>query len=110
KSDMPPLACSVGIMAYNEAGNIAQAIEAILRQHLATGQISELIVVASGCTDETVSIATSAARNDDRVGLIVQQRTEGKASAVNQFLGAARFPILVMVGADVQVKDGTVDV
>src|SRR5207253_2073661 len=73
----PSLACSVGIMAYNEAANIANAIETILHQHLTVGHVAELIVVASGCTDGTVSIVAAIARDDARVRLIVQERREG---------------------------------
>jgi cellulose synthase/poly-beta-1,6-N-acetylglucosamine synthase-like glycosyltransferase len=96
-------------MAYNEAANIATAIETILQQRLTTAHIAELIVVASGCTDETVPIVAAIARRDARVRLIVQERREGKAAAINLFLGAARSPLLLMVGADVLVKDGTID-
>src|SRR5918911_4570653 len=103
------LACSVGIMAYNEAANIATAIETILHQRLTVGRIAELIVVASGCTDATVPLVAAIARDDARVRLLVQDRREGKASAINLFLGAARSPLLLMVGADVLVKDGTLD-
>src|SRR2546430_11500608 len=103
------LACSVGIMAHNEAANIATAIETILHQHLTIGHVAELIVVASGCRDQTVPIVADIARHDARVRLIVQERREGKASAINLFLGAARSPLLLMVSADVLVKDGTID-
>ena len=57
----PSLACSVGIMAYNEAANIASAIETILHQRITVGHVAELIVVASGCTDATVPIVTAIA-------------------------------------------------
>jgi biofilm PGA synthesis N-glycosyltransferase PgaC len=108
-SDAPPIVCSVGIMAYNEATNIANAIASILRQPLAQGSIAEVIVVASGCTDDTVPIVADLARKETRVRLIVQQRREGKASAINQFLRAAHSPILVMASADVVLKEGTLD-
>src|SRR5438067_9085168 len=103
------LACSVGIMAHNEAANIATAIETILHQRVMVGHVAELIVVASGCTDATVPIVTAIARDEARVRLLVQERREGKASAINLFLGAARAPLLLLVGADVLVKDGTID-
>ncbi|GAC1449526.1 MAG: hypothetical protein PVSMB4_07740 [Ktedonobacterales bacterium] len=104
-----PLACSVGIMAHNEGANIASAIEAILRQSLTTSYIAEVIVVASGCTDQTVPIVAGLARTDARVRLLVQAKREGKAAAINLFLGAARSPILVMASADVLLKDGALD-
>src|SRR5256714_3342433 len=107
--DCRALACSVGIMAHNEAANIATAIETILHQHLTVGHVAEVIVVASGCRDQTVPIVADIARHDARVRLIVQERREGKAAAINLFLGAARSPLLLMVSADVLVKDGTID-
>jgi glycosyltransferase involved in cell wall biosynthesis len=100
---------SVGIMAYNEGANIANAINAILTQRVSAGHVAELIVVASGCTDNTVSIVAGIACNDTRVRCIVQERREGKASAINEFLGVARSPVLVMVGADVVLKEGSLD-
>jgi len=102
-------ACSVGIMAYNEEANIGSAIDSILKQSPACGAIAELIVVASGCTDGTAEIVETIAARDPRVRLILQEHREGKASAVNIFIAAARSPILVMTGADVVVKNGTIE-
>src|SRR5947209_5537971 len=101
--------CSVGIMAYNEEDNIAYAIASILAQRVRSGRIAELIVVASGCEDQTCAIVSEIAGRDDRVRLIVQDGREGKASAINLFLQAARSPLLVMVSADVVLKEGTID-
>ena len=101
--------CSVGIMAYNEENNIANAIDAIMRQDLRFGRVDELIVVASGCTDRTPEIVASIARDDPRVRLLAQERRQGKASAINLFVAAAQSPVLMMVSADVVVRDGTLD-
>jgi glycosyltransferase involved in cell wall biosynthesis len=103
------LQSSVGIMAYNEEANIADAIAAILSQPLACAEIAELIVVASGCEDRTCEIVEEIAEGDSRVRLIVQERREGKASAINLFIAAAHSPVLLMVGADVLVREGTLD-
>jgi biofilm PGA synthesis N-glycosyltransferase PgaC len=105
----PEIACSVGIMAYNEEANIAQAIATILEQRLSCGHIAELIVVASGCEDRTCEIVADIARGDSHVRLIEQERREGKASAINLFIEAAQSPVLLMVSADVLVKEGTID-
>ncbi|HEV3281827.1 MAG TPA: glycosyltransferase [Acidimicrobiales bacterium] len=101
--------CSVGIMAFNEEANIANAISTVLEQKPASGSIAELIVVASGCTDRTSEIVACFARNDPRVRLIVEDRRAGKASAVNVFIDAAKSPILMLVSADILVKAGTID-
>jgi poly-beta-1,6-N-acetyl-D-glucosamine synthase len=103
------LGCSVGIMAYNEEANIAAAIGAILGQTLTSSHIAELIVVASGCEDRTAAIVADIARSDPHVRLIEQERREGKASAINLFISAARSPVLLMVSADVLVKEGAID-
>src|SRR5215208_6464718 len=105
----PAVGCSVGIMAYNEEANIADAIGAVLGQKLSSSEIAELIVVASGCEDRTVPIVSEIAGRDPRVRLIEQERREGKASAINLFIGAATAPVLLMVSADVLVEDGTID-
>jgi GGDEF domain-containing protein len=103
------LGCSVGIMAYNEEANIAKAVEAILTQRLSWGEISELVIVASGCTDRTTEIVEGLTHQDPRVRLILQEHRVGKASAINLFVSAARCPVLLMVSADVLVRDGTID-
>jgi biofilm PGA synthesis N-glycosyltransferase PgaC len=103
------LDCSVGVMAYNEEANIAAALSSILGQELTTTRIAELIVVASGCQDRTADIVADIARHDQRVRLIEQRRREGKASAINLFISAARSPVLVMVSADVLVEGETLD-
>lgn len=107
--DPAPPACSIGIMAYNEAANIAAAIETLLAQELTSAPLAELIVVASGCTDGTPEIVAGLARSDPRVRLITQDRRQGKASAVNLFIAQARSPLLLMVSADVLVERGTLE-
>jgi poly-beta-1,6-N-acetyl-D-glucosamine synthase len=103
--------CSVGVMAYNEEASIAASIESILAQAQQPTEcaIDELIVVASGCEDRTVAIVAEIAERDRRVRVIEQPQREGKASAINLFLAAARSPVLVMVSADVLLEDGTLD-
>jgi cellulose synthase/poly-beta-1,6-N-acetylglucosamine synthase-like glycosyltransferase len=92
---------SVGIMAYNEEANISRTIHAILEQHAPSVCIKEVIVVASGCTDRTVPIVTEIALQEPRVRLYVQEKREGKASAINLFLKEAVSPIVILIGADV---------
>ena len=95
------IGCSIGIMAYNEEANIASTISAVLAQTGPSIVINEVIVVASGCTDRTVPIVTELAEQEARVRLFVQERREGKASAINLFLKQAISPVVVLIGADV---------
>jgi biofilm PGA synthesis N-glycosyltransferase PgaC len=100
------LDCSVGVMAYNEEANIADALRSMLRQEMSGARVTEVIVVASGCTDRTVDIVAELARAEPRIRLLVQRRREGKASAINLFIEAASAPVLLLVSADVIVADG----
>jgi cellulose synthase/poly-beta-1,6-N-acetylglucosamine synthase-like glycosyltransferase len=94
------IACSIGIMAYNEEANIGRTLEAVVSQRTAKVTPTEIVVVASGCTDRTESIVQDWARRDQRIRLMVQPRREGKSSAINQFLPQAREKIVVLCGAD----------
>jgi hypothetical protein len=108
-ASVPAVDCSVGIMAYNEEANIADALDSILGQRLTVGRVAEVVVVASGCEDRTAAIVADIARHDPRLRLIEQERREGKASAINLFIQAAQSGLLVMVSADVLVREGTFD-
>jgi poly-beta-1,6-N-acetyl-D-glucosamine synthase len=94
------ITCSIGIMAHNEAANIGRLLGALGAQHTATVSIGEIVVVASGCTDETESIVRAQASRDPRIRLVVQARREGKASAINEFLRQTREKIVVLCSAD----------
>src|SRR5436309_3710079 len=93
--------CSVGIMAYNEEANIGRTIRSVLEQQGLSTRIMEVIVVASGCTDRTVPIVAEIALQEPRVRLCIQEKREGKASAINLFLKQAISSIVVLIGADV---------
>ena len=94
------LACTVGIMAYNEGANIGRLLDALLNQQLSDCAIREIIVVSSGSTDITEDVVREFAARDPRIKLLVQPHREGKASAVNLFLRQAQSDILVLESAD----------
>jgi poly-beta-1,6-N-acetyl-D-glucosamine synthase len=84
------LKISIGICAYNEEQNLGRLLEALSNKYP-----FEIIVVASGCTDNTIPIAK---KYDCKV--IEQKKREGKASAINLFLEQATGDILVLQSAD----------
>lgn len=92
--------CSVGITAYNEEANIGKLLAAMLTQELKQVEITEIIVVASGCVDNTVSIIQEYAAKDSRIKMIVQENREGKTSAINRFLAVAKEEICVLQSGD----------
>ena len=94
------LACSMGVMAHNEAANIGGLLAAAVGQRTSAVKLSEIIVVASGCTDGTESVVQQWAVRDPRIRLVVEERRHGKASAVNKFLSQVQEKIVVLCSAD----------
>jgi biofilm PGA synthesis N-glycosyltransferase PgaC len=103
------LRCSVGITAHNEEANIARLLEEMLNQQLEEVEICEIIVVASGCTDNTCDIVRQFADRKPPVKLLVQEEREGKVSAVNLFLRHAREDICVLESGDTLPGEETVE-
>ncbi|HUW95838.1 MAG TPA: glycosyltransferase [Anaerolineae bacterium] len=101
--------CSVGITAHNEEANIGRLLEAMLNQHLEEVEIAEIIVVASGCTDNTCDIVQDFEAREPRIKLLVQEQREGKVSAVNLFLKHAREDICVLESGDTLPGEETVE-
>ena len=103
------IGCSIGIMAYNEEANIARTLKSVLDQQGSSFRIEEVIVVASGCTDRTVAIVAEFALQEPRVRVCVQEKREGKASAINLFLKQATSPVVVLIGADIIPETSSIE-
>jgi cellulose synthase/poly-beta-1,6-N-acetylglucosamine synthase-like glycosyltransferase len=87
-------------MAHNEEANIGRLLEAVFSQRMKNVTVTEIVVVASGCTDNTEAIVCDWAKRDPRIRLLVQEKRTGKASAINEYLPQAREKILVLCSAD----------
>jgi poly-beta-1,6-N-acetyl-D-glucosamine synthase len=98
---------SVGVCAHNEEGNILQCLRSISSQPPNDFQLMEIVVVSSASTDATDELVRSYMRGDSRIKLLVQERREGKSSAVNLFMESANGDILVLVNADNILGDGS---
>jgi biofilm PGA synthesis N-glycosyltransferase PgaC len=98
----------VGIMAYNEAANIGRTVRSIQEQTIA-GRISRIIVVASGCTDDTCEIVARMAGGDPRIVLVEERLRAGKTVAINTFLAAIHESIVVIPSADLILERDTLE-
>lgn len=107
--NIPQLRCSVGVTAYNEEANISRLLDALLNQQLRHVQISEIIVVASGCTDNTVPIVEGYVARNPCIRLFVQPKREGKTAAINIFLSNAIEDICVLESGDTLPHEDAVE-
>ena len=100
---------SLGVMAYNEEKNIGRILNAILNQKTDKIDISEIIVVSSGSTDNTNKIIKNFVNKNKKIKLIIQKNREGKASAINKFLKVAKSKILVLESGDTIPKNDAIE-
>lgn len=103
------LKLSYGIMTYNEAKILNRLLQAVSKQKTSRCEIKEIIVVASGCTDSTHEVVQNAATKDNRIRLLIQQKREGKASAINYFLKKAKYKICILESGDTIPLNRTVE-
>ena len=96
---------TVGICAYNEGMNIGKLLHNILKvQELPVN--SEVLVVCSGCTDNTVQIVEEYTQKDARVQLFLESERKGKASAINHILSNAKGDSILFISADTLPNKG----
>ena len=97
---------SVGVTCYNNGDNIDHLLTDIEEQVFTNREgITEIIVVASGCTDETVTTVRQFQAVDPRIRLIVEGERCGKPSAINKITRAMSGDVLVLLSGDVRLFD-----
>ena len=101
---------SIVIPAYNEAANIGRLLAALLDQQTRYARIVEIVVVASGCTDDTAEVARAFGRARPGVHVQVQERREGKVAAINAYLRRTPRPdVSVVCSADLDPAPDVVE-
>lgn len=102
---------SIVVPAHNEAANIARLLTALLEQRTKIARIVEIVVVASGCTDDTAEVARDFGRGRPGVHVHVQERREGKVAAINAYLKMRdpRAEVTVVCSADLDLDRDVVD-
>jgi poly-beta-1,6-N-acetyl-D-glucosamine synthase len=102
---------SILVPAHNEARNIENLLASLLSQQTDHARIIEVVVVASGCTDETAELARTVARGRPGIQVVVQERRAGKVAAINEYLNVRdkRAEIIVVSSADLFVAPDVVE-
>lgn len=100
---------TVIVPAHNEEHNIGPLTQRVLAESTAHGwTLDDVIVVASGCTDATVERASVFQEQRYPVRVLVQEQREGKASAINLGLAAARHDLIVLISSDIMPVAGAI--
>lgn len=99
-----PMAVSIGVFAYNEAGSIGELLDALVSQDLRELRLAEIIVVSFGSTDATDRIVADRAHRTPVIRLVSHPVCLGKATSVARFLGLATAELLVLVSGDGQLR------
>ncbi|HEY6460133.1 MAG TPA: glycosyltransferase family 2 protein, partial [Polyangiaceae bacterium] len=94
---------SIVVPAYNEGRTIRRLLSSLLEQETRRARIVEIIVVASGCTDDTADVAREFGRGRPGMHVHVQERREGKVAAINAYFKARdpRADVTVVCSADI---------
>ncbi|HEX7275877.1 MAG TPA: glycosyltransferase, partial [Acidimicrobiales bacterium] len=101
----PVTTIAVLIPTHNDGGTI----EPLLRRVLDEPGVGDVVVVASGCDDDTVSLVSETAAGDARVQLFVEAERSGKAAAINFGMAQRlRLPFVVIISGDVLPAPGAV--
>ena len=96
---------SIVVPTYNDGPNIG----ILLARMLEEAEVGEILVVASGCNDETVpTVLEIAESSGGKVRLYVEAERSGKAAAVNFGLGETTLPFAVIVSGDVLPEPGAI--
>jgi biofilm PGA synthesis N-glycosyltransferase PgaC len=102
---------SVVVPAYNEAANIRQLLTSLLQQETRVARIVEIVVVASGCSDDTAELSREIGRGRPGVHVHVQERRAGKVAAINAYLKLRdpRADVTVICSADLIVAPDVIE-
>jgi cellulose synthase/poly-beta-1,6-N-acetylglucosamine synthase-like glycosyltransferase len=98
---------TIGVCAYNEERKIKTLLGDILDQK-DLPQGARVVVVASGCTDNTVSIVRDIANSNPKVELIEEKNRTGKTNAINIILAHCPVEFLVLVSADIRLPKDSI--
>lgn len=101
--------CSIGVLAHNEAQNIAHLLKALCEQKLQNVKIAEIIVVSSASDDGTDEIVTDYSSRYDHIRLIREPERRGKAAAINTFLKEAKSDVVIIESGDTIPAEDTIE-
>jgi glycosyltransferase involved in cell wall biosynthesis len=101
-----PYRLSIVMPAYDEAANIARALERVTAVAERLCAEHEIVVVDDGSRDGTGRLVEAAAAHDPRIRLITHPRNRGYGEALRSGFQAAKLDLLFFTDADNQFDPG----
>lgn len=95
---------SIGIPAYNEAGNIINILTALYSQSSEYYVLEKIIIIPDGCTDNTEDLVREFAKTHKEVDLYSDGKRVGKAARLNEIYKETTSDFLLSIDADVLPK------
>jgi cellulose synthase/poly-beta-1,6-N-acetylglucosamine synthase-like glycosyltransferase len=94
---------AIGTMVFNEAANLPRLLPRLSALGAPGVLVTDILVVCSGCSDDSEAHVRRAAQGDPRIRLVSEPRRRGKAAAINRFLALLPREVdsCVLVSADV---------
>jgi len=96
---------TIGIPAYNEQVNIGNILTNLLDQECQEFTLEKIVVSSDGSSDSTNRIVQRFSVKHPQILLINNQVRNGQASRQNQIINQTKSDILVLLNADVLIKD-----
>ncbi|MBI3981073.1 glycosyltransferase family 2 protein [Candidatus Microgenomates bacterium] len=100
---MNKITISIGIPAYNEEKNIVNLLTLIRQQNSHQVELEKIIVVSDGSTDKTAILLRKI--KDKKLLTIENKKRIGKAGVLNKIFKLAQSKLLLILDADVVIKD-----
>ena len=101
---------SIGILAHNEESRIGKTLQSLFEQDVFQRFVTEVVIVANGCTDRTATVARQSLEDNQTVwracgsARVEELIVAGKANAWNEFVhkfSSSQASILVLMDADI---------
>jgi cellulose synthase/poly-beta-1,6-N-acetylglucosamine synthase-like glycosyltransferase len=70
--------------------------------------LQKIVIVASDCPSETISALSRLQREDSRIELVVEEKRQGKADAVNKILARTKTPLVLFANSDSRPHPGAI--
>ncbi len=94
---------TVGIPAFNEENNITSLLAQVLNQEEINWKLKEIIVSSDGSTDNTINNVKKV--KNEKIVIFDNKIRKGKSHRINQIFKLAIGEIIVLLDADVKLKN-----